>query len=125
MPGAVSITLAGLAASSWRELWKLYEQRYGKYGEETVRRLQREIEDAKADLASEGKMLDILRDQLHRSDKLTDNYLDRYISADNRANELAARLNEAMIRLERAALPENPYPEPGPSAPDTDEETPS
>jgi hypothetical protein len=136
--GAVGIALAGLAAKTWAEMWRLYQERYGKWGEETVRRLQREIEDVKADNVSLGKMLDIMRDQLHRSRSQADHYLVQWLASDSRANELASRLNEAMCKIARLEKPldGNPYPAPGTApvpaapepapepAPDT-EETPS
>ena len=109
MPGPVGVALAGLAAKSWAEMWRLYEQRYGKWGEEVVRRLQREIEEAKADLASEGKMLIAIGKRLAEAQHRSEYRLKQWLASDERANELAARLNEAMIRLERADLPANPF----------------
>ena len=35
--------------------------------------------------------------------------LNQWLASDTRANELAARLNEAMCRLERADIPANPF----------------
>ena len=109
MPGPVGVALAGLAAKSWAEMWKLYNERYGKWGEETVRRLQREIEEAKAENASYAKMLEVMSDTLTRAKEQASYRLNQWLAADNRENELAARLNEAMCRLERADLPANPY----------------
>ena len=109
MPGAVGVALAGLAAGTWEEMWRLYRERYGEFGEEVVNRLQREVQDAKAENASLTKMLDLMRDQLDRSRNQATHFHSQWLAADNRANELAARLNEAMCRLERADLPANPY----------------
>jgi FtsZ-binding cell division protein ZapB len=123
MPGSVVIALAGLAAGTWKEMWRLYNERYGKWGEETVRRLQREIEDVKADNVSLGKMLDIMRDQLDRARNQATHFHSQWLDSNVRANELAARLNEAMTRLERADLSPNPYDEGEPGVPEPTERT--
>jgi hypothetical protein len=121
MPGSVVIALAGLAAGTWKEMWKLYNERYGKWGEEVVRRLQREVQDAKAENASYNKMLDVMGEQLARAKEQASYRLNQWLAADARANELAARLNSAMCRLERADLPPNPYDEGEPGVPEPTE----
>jgi seryl-tRNA synthetase len=112
MPGPVGVALAGLAAKTWAEMWKLYNERYGRWGEETVRRLQREVEEAKADLASEGKMLIAIGKRLAESQHRSEYRLKQWLASDERANELAARLNEAMCRiafLENPTAPASPF----------------
>jgi hypothetical protein len=111
MPGPVGVALAGLAAESWKEMWRLYNERYGKYGEETCKRLQREIENARADVADLSKMIDVMRDQLDRSRNQATHFHSQWLDTIDRANDLAGRLTAAMTRLERADLPPNPYDE--------------
>ena len=64
MPGPVGVALAGLAAKSWAEMWKLYNERYGKWGEETVRLLQLEIEYRDGEIADLSETVDSFRKRL-------------------------------------------------------------
>ncbi len=121
MPAPVGIALAGLAAATWKEMWELFRQKYGEFGEAKCRELQDAIEDAMAENDDLMKMIDIMRDQLARARKQSDLFSLRCFASDSRANELAARLNEAMCRLERADLPPNPYDEGEPGVPEPTE----
>ena len=123
MPGAVGVALAGLAAASWKEMWKLYDQKYGKFGEEAVKRLRADyecLEKFTKGLAQEVVAID---QKLDAMTEVATYRRDQWLAADNRANELAARLNEAMCRLERADLPPNPYDEGEPGVPEPTERT--
>ena len=124
--GAVGIALAGLAAGTWDEMWRLFRERYGEFGEEVVRRLQREVQDAKGEVADLEKMMDIMREQLGRARNQATHFHSQWLDSNARANELAARLNEATCRiafLECPTAPASPFDEGEPGVPEPTERT--
>ena len=108
MPGVV---LAGIAAASWDAMWKLYDQRYGKYGEERCRVLEETIIHERATVRSLEKQVEELMCRLDIERRTSSGRFARWVKASDRANELAARLNEMMMRVEMVDLPPNPFDE--------------